>query len=140
MNKVILIGRLTKETEMRYTQSNTPVTSFTLAVDSGYNSKTEERMTEFVNCVAWSNKAENIAKYCNKGSQIAIEGRISTRTYDAQDGTRKYITEVVVDNATFLGSKSTEEDKSNETMDKQIQRINDSHEDPLVLTDDDLPF
>ncbi len=97
MNKVVLIGRLTKDPELRYTPGNgTAVTTLTLAVDN-YNSKTGEKGADFIPVVIWGKQAENTAQYMIKGSQIAISGRITTRSYDAKDGTKRYVTEVVAD-------------------------------------------
>lgn len=101
MNKVILIGRLTKDPELKYTPgAGTAVTTLTLAVDN-YNSKSGERTADFIPVVIWGKQAENTAQYMSKGSQIAVSGRISVRTYDAKDGTKRYVTEVVAD--TFNG-------------------------------------
>ena len=97
MNKIVLIGRLTKDPELRYTPGNgTAVTTLTLAVDN-YNSKTGEKGADFIPVVIWGKQAENTAQYMIKGSQIAISGRITTRSYDAKDGTKRYVTEVVAD-------------------------------------------
>ena len=97
MNKVILIGRLTKDPELIYTPGNgTAVTTLTLAIDN-YNSKTGEKSADFIPVVIWGKQAENTAQYMSKGSQIAISGRITTRSYDAKDGTKRYVTEVVAD-------------------------------------------
>ena len=103
MNKAIIIGRLTRDPEMRTTTSGLNSTTFTVAVSRNYTSANGERETDFINCVAWRKQAENIAKYCTKGSQVAVEGRIQTRSYDAQDGTKRYVTEIIADNVTFLG-------------------------------------
>lgn len=101
MNKVILIGRLTKDPELKFTPgSGTAVTTLTLAVDN-YNSKSGEKTADFIPVVIWGKQAENTAQYMSKGSQIAISGRISVRSYDAKDGTKRYVTEVVAD--TFNG-------------------------------------
>lgn len=109
MNKVVLIGRLTKEPELRYTPgSGAAVTSFTLAVDK-YNKSTGQKEADFIPIVVWGKTAENCANYLSKGSQCAISGRLQTRSYDAKDGTKRYVTEVVADafgGVTFLGSKN----------------------------------
>lgn len=109
MNKVVLIGRLTKDPELRYTPGNgVAVSSLTLAVDN-YNSKTGEKGADFIPVVVWGKSAENVAQYCKKGSQIAVSGRITNRSYDAKDGTKRYITEVVADmfnGITFLSSNN----------------------------------
>ena len=97
MNKTILTGRLTKDPELRYIQgSGTAVSTVTIAVDN-YNSKTGEKGADFIPVVVWGKQAENLAQYMSKGSMIGVTGRISTRNYTAQDGTKKYVTEVVAD-------------------------------------------
>ena len=102
MNKAIIIGRLVRDPEMRTTSSGINSTTFTVAVSRNYTNPNGERDTDFLNCVAWRKQAENIAKYCNKGSQVAVEGRIQTRSYDAQDGTKRYVTEIIADNVFLL--------------------------------------
>lgn len=102
MNKVFLIGRTTKEIELRTTQNDKMVANFTLAV----NRNKEE--ADFISCVAWGKTAELLAKYVNKGDKIAVSGRIQARSYDAQDGKRVYVTEVVAEDIEFLESKRTE--------------------------------
>ena len=106
MNKVILIGRLTRDPELRTISTGNATTSFTIAVNRNFTNQNGEREADFINCVAWRKQAENIAKYCTKGSQVAVEGRIQTRNYDAQDGTKRYVTEVIADNVTFLSSRA----------------------------------
>ena len=124
MNKVILMGRLTKDPEIRYTQNNTPVCNFTLAVNRRFNADE----ADFINCQAWQKTAEFISKYFQKGSMIAVVGRIQTRTWEDNEGKKRYITEVIVDEAYFTGSKSkTETDKATDTW-------------PPDYEDDDLPF
>ncbi len=148
MNKVIIIGRLTKNPEMRTTTTGTATTSFTVAVSRTYTNQNGERETDFINCVAWRKQAENIAKYCSKGSQVAVEGRMQTRSYDAQDGTKKYVTEVIADNVTFLGSKgSSGGEAPNYANHNEDVVTTDVTEDPfkdfgeeIALSDDDLPF
>src|SRR5574344_903715 len=156
MNKVILIGRLTKDPEMRTTPNGVATTSFTIAVNRNFTAQNGEREADFLNCVAWRKQAENIAKYCSKGSQVAVDGRIQTRTYDAQDGSKRYVTEIVADNVTFLGSKGSgnsnysagnaDNTYVNNNSNKDIQTT-DLNEDPyanmgeeVALSDDDLPF
>lgn len=162
MNKVILIGRLARDPELRTTSSNLSVATFSIAVSRPYTSQnagTPE--TDFISCVVWRKQAENLAKYCRKGSQIAIEGRIQTRNYTAQDGSKRYVTEVLCDNITFLGSKTDSSGSpatfvSNSEASYQPPALNyreasmpttDISEDPfkdfgeeITLSDDDLPF
>ena len=107
MNKVILIGRLTRDPELRTTAGNLSVATFSLAVSRPYTPQNGgDAGADFINCVVWRRQAENLARYCHKGSQIAVEGRIQSRNYTAQDGSKRYVTEVLVDNLTFLGSRS----------------------------------
>ena len=154
MNKVILLGRLTRDPEIRYTQAAEPmcVAKYGIAVNRRFK-KEGGQEADFINCVSWRKQAENIAKYCNKGSQVAVEGRIQTRSYDHQDGTKRYVTEVLADNVTFLGSKgsNTNTSFSNESefnnVDNSDIETTDITEDPfkdfgseVELSDDDLPF
>ncbi len=107
MNKVFLIGRLTKDPELRYTGNNTPVASFTLAVNRAYTNQSGEREADFINVVVWRKQAENVKNYLSQGSQAAVDGRIQTRSYDDNNGQRRYVTEVIADNVEFLGSKGS---------------------------------
>ncbi len=104
MNKVTLMGRFTRDPEMRQTAQGTPVVSFTLAVDRRM-AREGQQQADFISCVAWNKLAEFICRYFQKGSMIAICGRLQTRTYDDKDGKRQYITEVVADEAYFTGSR-----------------------------------
>ncbi len=115
MNKVILIGRLTRDPELRYTSSNVPSATFSLAVDRTFTNQNGEREADFINIVVWRKQAENVKNYLTKGSQVAIDGRIQTRSYDAQDGTKRYVTEVVADNVQFLSRSNggASQDSSN---------------------------
>ena len=106
MNKVVLIGRLTRDPELRYTQSNIPSATFSLAVNRNFQNQNGEREADFINIVMWRKQAETAKKYLAKGSLIAVEGRIQTRNYDGQDGKKVYVTEVVADNFEFLESKA----------------------------------
>lgn len=106
MNKVILMGRLTRDPELRYTSTNnTPVCTFTLAVDRRFARQGEEKQADFIPVVAWNKLAEFCGKYFQKGRQVAIVGRIQTRTWDDNEGKRHYVTEVVCDEAYFADSK-----------------------------------
>lgn len=108
MNKVILIGRITKDPELRKTPQDISVVQFTIAVNRNYQNKNGERQADFINCIAWRNQAENLARFIKKGGQIAVEGNLQTRTYDDPNGVRKYITEVVCDQITFLEAKKND--------------------------------
>lgn len=97
MNKVLLIGRITKDPEVRYTQTGIPTVSFSLAVDRGIRDAGGNRQTDFINCVAWRGQADFISRYIKKGYLMSVEGRIQTRNYQGQDGQTRYVTEVVLD-------------------------------------------
>ena len=105
LNKVILIGRLTKEPELRYTPSGAAVASFTLAVNRTRANAQGERETDFIPVVVWQKQAENCANYIGKGSLVAVDGRLQVRTYDAKDGTKRWVTEVVAESVRFLDKR-----------------------------------
>lgn len=105
LNRVILVGRLTKDPDLRYTPNGHAITNVTLALNRRYKHNTGESITDFVPCIIWNRAAENTAQYCCKGALIGITGRIQTRSYDNQDQKRVYVTEVVADSVKFLGSK-----------------------------------
>jgi single-strand DNA-binding protein len=105
MNKVILMGRLARDVDMRQTPTGVSVARFTIAVDRNY-SKDGQRQADFINCVAWRQTGEFIARYFGKGRMIAVEGSLQTRSWDGQDGNKHYATEVIVDQAYFTGSKA----------------------------------
>ncbi|MGY3779348.1 single-stranded DNA-binding protein [Isobaculum melis] len=111
INRVVLVGRLTKDVDLRYTGSGTAVSSFTVAVNRQFTNQNGEREADFINCVAWRKTAETLANFTRKGSLVGLEGRIQTRSYDNQQGQRVYVTEVVVDTFSMLESKSVSEQR-----------------------------
>ena len=111
MNKAILVGRLTREPELKTTQSGASVTSFSLAVQKRFKDANGEYGADFIDCVAWKNTAEFICKNFGKGRQIGVVGSIQTRNYDDRDGKKVYVTEVVVDEAYFVGDKGNGAEK-----------------------------
>ena len=114
MNRVVLIGRLTRDPELRYTSgSNAAVCNFTIAVDRGFTGQSGEREADFIPVVVWNKQAENVKNYLNKGSQVAVEGRLQVRNYDDQNGQKRYVTEVIASNVEFLGSKNSSNNTSN---------------------------
>ena len=115
MNRVCLVGRLTAKPELRYTGGNIPYTRFSLAVNRTFNNAQGEREADFINIVVWRRQAENIANYLDKGSRVSIEGRIQTGSYTAQDGSKRYTTDVVADNVQFLDSRRSAEARNNAT-------------------------
>ena len=132
INKVILMGRLTRDPEMRHTNSGTPVTTFSIAIDNGYG---DNKRTDFVNCLAWNKTAEFVTKYFAKGKMIIVIGRIATRSWETQDGKRAYATEVVAKEVSFGETKS-----SQQTATQQPMQDDDDDFTPLDEEDDDLPF
>jgi single-strand DNA-binding protein len=108
VNQVILVGRLTKDPELRYTADGTAVANVTLAVSRNFRNSAGEIDTDFVNCTLWRKTAENTANYCRKGSIVGVTGRIQTRFYDNQEGRRIYVTEVVAESVQFMGGKPRE--------------------------------
>ena len=113
MNKVFLIGRLTRDPELRYTGNNTAVASFALAVQRNFANQQGEREADFFNITVWRKQAENVKNYLTQGSQVAIEGRLQTRTYDDANGQKRYVTEVVADNVEFIGSRNSSNNSNN---------------------------
>ena len=113
MNKVFLIGRLTRDPELRYTGNNTAVASFSLAVQRNFTNQAGEREADFFNISVWRKQAENVKNYLSQGSQVAIEGRLQTRSYDDANGQKRYVTEVVADNVEFIGSRNSSNNSNN---------------------------
>lgn len=144
LNKVILIGRFTRDPELRSTPQGTSTCSFSLAVDRNYQSASGERQADFINCVAWRQTAEFISKYFQKGNAICVEGSIQTRSWKDNDGNNRYATEVVVDRSYFVESKRSVQESTAPSM--GAPQFNDSPfgnlPDPIspLGTDDDLPF
>ncbi|MBQ8541153.1 MAG: single-stranded DNA-binding protein [Clostridia bacterium] len=143
LNKVILIGRFTRDPELRSTPQGTSTCSFSLAVDRNYQSAGGERQADFINCVAWRQTAEFISKYFQKGNMVCVEGSIQTRSWKDNEGNNRYATEVVVDRSYFVESKKSAQESS--AMGGSAPAFNDSPfgnlPDPTPLgTDDDLPF
>ena len=139
MNKVVLMGRLTRDPEVRYTQStNTLVASFSLAVNRRFAKQGEERQADFINVVAWSKTGEFCSKYFKKGQQVGIIGRIQTRNWDDEQGQKHYVTEVVAEEAYFADSKRDGETSNIEnTFGENIAQ---NTEFQVNSSDDDLPF
>lgn len=129
MNKIELLGRLTKDPEIRYTQNNTPVASFSLAVNRRF-AKEGEQQADFINIVAWNKTAEFCGKYFKKGSQIALVGRLQTRSYE-DNGTKKYVTEVIAEEVYFADTKKDIIEDNGEPTDITSE---------VIAGDSDLPF
>ncbi|QTD40158.1 single-stranded DNA-binding protein [Sporosarcina sp. Te-1] len=167
INRVVLVGRLTKDPELKYTQSGIAVTRFTLAVNRAFSNQSGEREADFINCVTWRKQAENTANFLRKGSLAGVEGRIQTSSFDGQDGKRVFMTEVVADSVQFLEPRNASADRSgaaygtpqndqpyyqNQQPNQQYQQSNQqnytrTNDDPfstgggpIEVSDDDLPF
>lgn len=141
MNKAILLGRLTKAPEIRYSQaSNMKVATFTLAVNRKYVKTGEERQADFISIVAYSKLAEFVEKYLNTGLQICVSGRIQTRSWDDQNGQKRYATEVIAEEIDFADSpKKADESILNASTTQNSQSIQNA-ENEFALEVDDLPF
>lgn len=129
LNKVILIGRLTKDPELRYTPNGTAVASFTLAVNRQRANLQGEREADFIPVVVWQKQAENCANYIGKGSLVAVDGRLQVRTYDAKDGQRRWVTEVIAENVRFLDRREAASGKGTDSFGSEVD-----------FTEDDIPF
>lgn len=155
MNKALLIGRLTKDPELRCTPTGRNVCQFSVAINRPYTNEDGERKADFLNCVVWDKLAENLCKYQKKGNQISVEGRIQTRNYDDESGKRVYVTEILANNISFLDSKGSKDSISNleepplpagPVTTEQVDNVpieNDPFEafgDSIEVNDSDLPF
>ena len=149
-NKVILIGNLTADPELKMTQTGIPVTSFRIAVGRRYAKETDEVKADFIDIVCWRKSAEFVSKYFNKGKKILVEGQLQTRSYTANDGSKRYVTEVVADNVSFVESAGSgaSRDRSEgtyyggeplPTQLPQQPRVSEANFE-VVAAEDDLPF
>jgi single-strand DNA-binding protein len=134
LNRVVLIGRLTRDPELRYTPNGTATCTFNLAVERPFSNGNGEKETDFLNIVTWRQLAENCANYLKKGRLTAVEGRIQTRSYENNEGRRVYVTEIVADNVRFLERVKAE--PNGDTPDDDSG----TYSSPLDFSDDDLPF
>ena len=157
MNKALLIGRLTRDPELRATSTGRNVCQFSIAVNRNFTNANGEREADFINCVVWDKQAENLVKYQKKGNQIAVEGRIQTRNYDDKDGKKVYVTEILASNISFLDSKGTgatgntsfnnlPEPPMVDTSSNNMETVSvekdpfEAFGDSIEISDNDLPF
>ena len=144
INRTVLVGRLTKDPDLKYTAQGTPVATFTLAVNRTFSNQQGEKEADFINIVVWRKQAENAANYLKKGNLAGVDGRIQTRNYEGQDGKRVYITEVVAESVQFLEPKASQgQGNTNTSSNRKTQNNHDS--DPFngsqtVDIPDDFPF
>lgn len=129
LNRVILIGRLTKDPELRYTPNGTAVASFTLAVNRSFTNQQGEREADFIPIVVWQKQAENCANYIGKGSLVAVEGRLQVRTYDNKEGQRRWVTEVIAENVRFLDKREAGGTQGTDSFGSEVE-----------FNNDDIPF
>ncbi|WP_404450724.1 single-stranded DNA-binding protein [Virgibacillus necropolis] len=163
LNRVVLVGRLTKDPDLRYTPTGVAVANFTLAVNRPFSNQQGNREADFINCVVWRRPAENLANYMKKGSMVGVDGRVQTRNFEGQDGKMVYMTEVVADSVQFLETKGSTQGNSqgssgsgyqqnqnrnqNQSQNQNQSNQNQNEEDPfknngqpIDISDDDLPF
>ncbi|HAC1586235.1 TPA_asm: single-stranded DNA-binding protein [Listeria monocytogenes] len=159
MNRVILVGRLTKDPDLRYTPAGAAVATFTLAVNRTFTNQQGEREADFINCVVWRKPAENVANFLKKGSMAGVDGRVQTRNYEGNDGKRVYVTEIVAESVQFLEPKlnavegstpnnnQNEANYSNNNKNDSYRASSSQNSDsfanegkPIDISDDDLPF
>ncbi|HEL2005154.1 TPA: single-stranded DNA-binding protein [Streptococcus suis] len=131
INNVVLVGRMTRDAELRYTPSNQAVATFTLAVNRNFKNQDGEREADFINCVIWRQQAENLANWAKKGALIGVTGRIQTRSYDNQQGQRVYVTEVVAESFQLLESRGQQSNSQDGSF---------GNSSPMDIQDEDLPF
>ncbi|MCB2438618.1 single-stranded DNA-binding protein [Listeria monocytogenes] len=159
MNRVVLVGRLTKDPDLRYTPAGAAVATFTLAVNRPFTNQQGEREADFINCVVWRKPAENVANFLKKGSMAGVDGRVQTRNYEGNDGKRVYVTEIVAESVQFLEPKQNavegstpnnnqnEANYSNNNKNGSYRASSSQNSDsfanegkPIDISDDDLPF
>ena len=144
VNNVILVGRLTREPELRKTQSNISVCSFTIACNRNYSANSGKPEADFISCIAWRQSAEFLAKYAHKGDYVALEGRIQTRSYDGKDGKKVYVTEVYADHVCVDGSRTVPNQAAENVASYQHEEVpayeSEEYGEQLSLAPNDLPF
>ncbi|SEP58904.1 single-strand binding protein [Virgibacillus subterraneus] len=157
LNRVVLVGRLTKDPDLRYTPNGVAVANFTIAVNRPFSNQQGNRDADFINCVVWRRPAENLANYMKKGSMIGVDGRLQTRTFEGKDGKTVFVTEVVADSVQFLESKGSSQSsgqqasgyQQNQSQNQNQNQTNQNQNEeepfknngePIDISDDDLPF
>lgn len=142
INRTVLVGRLTKDPELRYTGSGTAVATFTVAVNRQFTNSNGEREADFINCVLWRKAAENFCNFTSKGSLVGIDGRVQTRSYENQQGQRVFITEIVAENFSLLESKNSNQNSQNKQSGQSSpsKNPNNAFNSMPDIKDDDLPF
>ncbi|MYL34449.1 single-stranded DNA-binding protein [Pontibacillus yanchengensis] len=159
LNRVVLVGRLTKDPDLRYTPNGVAVANFTIAVNRPFTSQQGGKDADFINCVVWRRAAENLANFMKKGSMVGVDGRLQSRSFDNSEGKRVFVTEVVADSVQFLETKGSSsggagsqgyqsnqnQNYSNNNQNNQNNQSNQEdpfsdNGEPIDISDDDLPF
>ncbi|MDC3414926.1 single-stranded DNA-binding protein [Aquibacillus sp. 3ASR75-11] len=157
LNRVVLVGRLTRDPDLRYTPNGVAVANFTIAVNRPFSNQQGNREADFINCVVWRRAAENLANFMKKGSLVGVDGRLQSRSFDGQDGKRVFVTEVVADSVQFLDSKGSSsqgggqqgspgyQEKQSQSNNQEFSRQDEedpfkNNGEPIDISDDDLPF
>jgi len=140
LNRIVLIGRLTKDPELRFTPNGHAVCSFTLAVDRPYVGQDGNRETDFINIVVWNKAGENCAQYLAKGKMAAVDGRLQIRSYEDKNRQKRYVTEVIADNVRFLSPKLESSQSGQQGPWAEEPPANNQHEQGYNSSPDDLPF
>ena len=145
LNRVVLVGRLTRDPELRYTPNGVAVANFTIAVNRPFTNQEGNRDADFINCVVWRKPAENLANYMKKGNMVGVDGRLQSRTYEDQDGKTVFVVEVVADSVQFLESRK--DNNQSQQQNQQSQQATTNTDEPFAnegqpidVSDDDLPF
>ena len=150
INRVVLVGRMTRDPELRRTPQGDAVTSFTLAVNRNFTSRDGQQQADFINCVVWRKSAENVERYCSKGSLVGVEGRIQTRSYENSQGQKKYIVEVISGVVQFMETRAVNEEQSKKdiyqtdynenSLLRDLEKEFDNSLNTFEISEDDLPF
>ena len=150
VNRAVLVGRMTRDPELRRTLQGDAVTSFTLAVNRNFTSRDGQQQADFINCVVWRKSAENVERYCSKGSLVGVEGRIQTRSYENPQGQKKYIVEVICDVVQSMETRAVNEEQSKKdiyqtdynenSLLRDLEKEFDNSLNTFEISEDDLPF
>ncbi|MFA9459094.1 single-stranded DNA-binding protein [Halalkalibacter sp. AB-rgal2] len=140
LNRVVLVGRLTRDPELRYTPTGVAVANFTLAVNRTFSNRQGEREADFIHCVAWKKSAENVANYLKKGHLAGVDGRIQTQSYENNEGRRVFITEVVAESVQFMETRRSEGSQSSSYGGQASEDPFANGSPPIDISSDDLPF
>ena len=140
INNVVLVGRMTRDAELRYTPQNKAVATFTLAVNRNFKNQNGEREADFINCILWNQPAENLANWAKKGTLIGVTGRIQTRNYENQQGQRVYVTEVMANNFQMLESRKDQHGGQSQGSYQNNGQSAFGNNQSMDISDDDLPF